>query len=280
MSVIKHFRPSVLQLPSPTGSNYSEEWTIKLQAGLTYHSIELETNLKHVETIKKITLDIGGTPIVQVTNKMLDLLDTMYEKFKQTGRFVLDFSQHEYRTHGGIFMTELVTLLTDDVTLKIEVGTKGASDPTSPVIMGKAFVTDTNQLGRIFKPTRYELTQHAAAAGEHSWTMPNTGPNRWVQKMVFDESEVKITKVRIKRGGRTVETLTREDIDYQLQRYKGVKPQAGYLLLDFTLLGFGSANAIPTLGLNFEFEVDSNGAIKTYVQGFDQVKPFPAPKGA
>lgn len=274
-SLVNSIRPSMIQLPSPTGTGYVDEWTIKLQAGLTYHLIELETNLKEVGTIKKITIDIGGTPVVSVANKTLDLLDKFFQRHQQTGRFVLDLSKFEYRGAMGIYQTQLVTLLTDDVTLKIEFGEKAAADPTVPTLSAKAYVSNTDKFGRLFKPTRYELVQHAAAAGTHEWKMPNTAMNRFVQRMLFEESEAKISKVKVKRGQRVIETLTRSDIEFALQRYAGAKPQAGFLLLDFTLFGFGSNGALPTAELSFELEVDSNGAIKTYIEGFDQIGSLP-----
>ncbi|TMO53085.1 major capsid protein P2 [Pseudoalteromonas phenolica] len=277
MSLIKSVRPSMIQLPSPTGTGFGEEWSIKLQSGLTYHMVELETNLVNVETIKKITIDIGGVPVVSVTNKMLDVLDKAYKRYRKTGRFILPLSKFDYRTPEGIYQTQLVTTLKDDVTLKIEFGEKGTNDPNVPTLSAKAYVSNTDRLGRVFKPTRYELVQHAAAAGDHEWTMPNTGLNRFIQRMVFEESEVKINKIKVKRGSRVIETLTREDIEYGLKRYADVEPQDGYLLLDFTLFGFGSNGALPSAGISFEFEVDKNGAIKTYVEGFDQLVQPKAP---
>lgn len=271
MSIIKSVRPSMIQLTSPTGTGYGEEWSIKLQAGLTYHAIELETNLQSVETIKKITVDIGGVPVVSVTNKMLNVLDKAYKRYQETGRFILPLSNFDYLTPQGKYQTQLVTTLTDDVTLKIEFGEKSSSDPSVPTLSGKAYVSNTDRAGRVFKPTRYELVQHAAAAGDHEWVMPNTGLNRFIQRMVFDESEVTINKIKVKRGSRVIETLTRADIEYGLKRYADVAPQSGYLILDFTLFGFGSNGALPSAGVSFEFEVNKNGAIKTYVEGFDQL---------
>ncbi|KAF7770084.1 hypothetical protein PCIT_a3039 [Pseudoalteromonas citrea] len=268
-------RPSRTQLPSPTGTDYNEEWNIKLQAGVTYHSIELETNLKNVKTIKKITIDIGGVPVVTRTNEILDLMDSFYKRYKQTGRFVVDLSKFDYRTPAGIYQTQLVTVLNDDVTLKIEFGSRGTNDPERPTLKAKAYVTDTDNYGRIFKPTMYDLTQISGAAGDHTWQMPNTGANRFVQRILFDESEVKIAQIKVKRGSQTIETITRADLDYALQRVANVELQDGYCLLDFTLFGFGSDGSVPTLGLGFELQVDSNGAIKTYIEGYDQVKRIP-----
>ncbi|MDP2562675.1 major capsid protein P2 [Psychrobium sp. 1_MG-2023] len=66
---LRKIQPAMIQLASPTGSGYEEEWSIKLQAGMTYHGIELETDLE----IKKVTLDIGGTPVCYSSNVMMDL---------------------------------------------------------------------------------------------------------------------------------------------------------------------------------------------------------------
>lgn len=271
---IRKVQPTMIQLNAATGSGYNEEWTIKLQPGMTYHSIELDTNLKTVATIKKVTIDIGGTPVAYATNVMLDLMDKLYKKHQKEGRFVFDLSKFEYRTPAGIYQTQLVTGLRDDVTVKVEFGAKAANDPVVPVLKSKAWVSDNDGAGRVFVPTRYELTQYAAAAGEHTWTFPNGSPNRHIQRIIFNESDVTISKIRVKRGTRTIHTLERDDLDYMLQRHAGVALQAGYCLLDFTAFGFGIHGAIHTHGLSFELDVDGTGAIKTYVEGFEQ-KLFP-----
>lgn len=268
-------QPSMIQLEGATGVAYNEEATINLQAGLTYHSIELETNLKHIQTIEKITIDIDGTPVVYSSNVMLDVLDKAYKKHQQTGRFILDLSKFEYRTSQGVYQTQLVTEIKDTVTLKIKFVGKGANDPDVPTMKAKAWVTDTKPTGRIYVPTRYEATQQTGASGEHQWSFPNGNPSEQVQRMVFAENEVTISEIRIKRGDKTINRLMRSDLDYHLQRVAGVKLQAGYCILDFTALGFGNEGAINTQGLNFELTVSGKGTIKTHIQGFKQVKAKP-----
>ena len=268
---LRKIQPVMIQLASAVGSGYEEEWAIKLQPGMTYHSIELETNLKDIPTIEKVTIDIGGTPVAYASNVMMNLLDDLFQKHKQEGRFVFDLSKFEYRSPAGIYQTQLVTGLRDDVTVLIKFGKKGTNDPTVPVLKGKAWVTDNDGAGRMFVPSRYELTQYSAAAGEHNWLFPNGSVNRHLQRVIFNESEVAISKIKVKRGTRTIHTVTRADLDYMLQRHAKVDLQAGYCLLDFTLFGFGNHGAIHTADLSFELEVDGNGAIKTYVEGFEQV---------
>jgi hypothetical protein len=271
MQQLRKIQPVMIQCPSPTGSGYEQDWTIKLQQGMTYHSIELETNLVKVATIKKITIDIGGSPIVYASNVLLDLLDKMYQKHQQSGRFILDLSKFEYRSVAGIFQTQLVTNIKDDVTMTIEFSAKHADDPVVPTLKAKAWVTDNDGAGRLFIPNRYELTQYAASSGEHAWDFPNGSPVKFLQRMIFKEDVVKIKEIKVKRGRNTIHTVKRSDLDYMLKRHAGVVLQAGYCLLDFTLFGFGTHGAIHTQGLNFELTVDNAGAIKTYVEGYEQV---------
>ena len=155
------------------------------------------TNLKEVPTIKKVTLDIGGTPVVYASNVMIDLLEKMYKKFQATGRVVFDFSKFEYRSPAGIYGTQLVTGLRDDVTLLVEFGEKGATDPVVPTMKAKAWVTDNDGAGRVFVPNRYELTQYSGAGGEHNWNFPNGAPSRHLQRVIFNESEVTISKIKV-----------------------------------------------------------------------------------
>lgn len=268
-------QPTMIQLEGATGVAYNEEATIKMQAGLVYHAIELETNLQEVPTIEKITIDIDGSPVVYSSNTMLDVLDKAYQKHQETGRFVLDLSKFEYRTAQGVYQTQLVTELTDTVSLQIKFKGKGATDPVVPTLKAKAWVTDRKETGRIYVPTRYEATQYSAAGGEHTWSFPNGSASEQVQRMVFAENEVTISEIRVKRGSKVIHRVTRSDLDYSLQRMAGVAPQAGYCILDFTALGFGKEGAFNTLDLNFEFVVSGKGAIKTHIQGFKQVKPKP-----
>ncbi len=275
--IMGKMQPTMIQLEGATGVAYNEEATIKLQAGLVYHSIELETNLKTVSTIEKITIDVNGVPVAYASNKILDMLDKAYQKHQAEGRFVFDLSKFEYRTSQGIYQTQLATEITDVVTLQVKFKAKDAADPAVPTLKGKAYVTNLTPLGRVYLPTRYELTQQSAAAGEHTWNFPAGNTRSFVQRLVFVENEVSISEIRVKRGSRTIHRVMRSDLEYGLQRHAGINPQAGYCILDFTQFGFGAEGALSTAGLSFEFIVDGAGAIKTYVEGFKQVKELPTP---
>ena len=62
---------------------------------------------------------------------------------------MLDLSRFEYRSPAGIYQTQLVTNLTDDVTLKIKFGAKDAADPAKPTLKGKAWGNRSRQSGAL-----------------------------------------------------------------------------------------------------------------------------------
>ncbi|TMO64435.1 major capsid protein P2 [Pseudoalteromonas aurantia] len=284
MSRLRTSRLSRIDLDSTTGSNYDETWNVKLRSGLTYHRVALRTNLKNVKTIRKITVDVNGVDYWSITNKRLDLLKKLFQVEQKDGLFVLDFSDFKYRTATGIYQTQLVTLPGDDVTVKIEFGERTAGpnvvdDPVTPTLKATAYVTNMDKFGRLFKPTSYELTQTVSAAGEHTWKFPNDGVNKFIQRLVFDENEVKIKKIKVMRDEKTIETFTRDDLDFDLEDFAKVEHQSGHCLLDFTMMGFGSNMALPSAELKFVFDIEGTGAIQTYVQGFDQVAALPMREG-
>lgn len=271
-------KPTMLQLAAATGSAYDSEWIIKLQAGMTYHAIELETNLLEVATIKRITLDKGGVPVAYASNEYLDFLDKAYQKHQKTGRFVFDLSKFEYRTIAGIFQTQFITTINDDVTIKIYFGVKGATDPAVPTLKGKAWVTDTVELP-VFDPMRYELSLQSNSTDNLIYEFGKNGSmHKKLQRVVFKENNVAISRIIVKRGKATLHEMTRADLDFALQRHAGIALQAGYCLLDFAIFGFGTFG-MPTHGLSFELEVDGPGSIKTYIEGYEQIR-FPQQNAA
>jgi hypothetical protein len=264
--------PRLKQLKTPTGVVYDDTASFKLDAGV-YHVFEIQTNLAKKATIKKITVDIDGTPVTISTGEQLEVMEKLLQKHEASGRIVLDLSKFEYRSPRGIYKTALAIGANEDATLNIEFGVKHSTDPEIISMKGKAFVSDNPAArsplgGRLFVPVRKTLTQDSAAAGTHPFRYPGGNSQTFVQRMLLDESAVNISKVTVFRGDTKISELERADIDFMLARYAGIAPQSGFLLLDFTAFGFGENDAISTDGLNFEFETDGVGAIKTYVEGW------------
>jgi hypothetical protein len=266
---------SHIKLDSATGSNYDDEWTIKLSPGMIYHRIKLLTNLVNRSTIKKISIDIGGDDVAYASGKYLEFLQDAYQKAKTGGIFTFDLSKLSYRTQAGVFQTQLVTLPTDDVTLKIQFGTKHDDDPDKPTLRASAIVSDNvTKMPRIFVPKKYESTLYASAADEIEWEFPSGSLHKKLQTIVFDEAECNISKIAVKRGSTTLNEWTRAELNHDLRELgndgRGIIPQAKMCMVDFTLLGFGTTG-MSTNNLKFVITTDSAGSIKTYIDGYQQM---------
>jgi hypothetical protein len=262
---------SHIKLDPATGSTYDDEWTIKMSAGMIYHRVKLMTNLVERVAIKKITIDVNGDFQAVASGKYLEFVQDAYQKAKTAGIFVLDLSKFHYRTQAGVYQTQLITLPTDDVTLKIDFGAKGATDPAVPTLKASAIVSDNVTLmPRIFVPKKYESTLYASAADAIEWGFPNGNIHKKLQTIAFDESSVNISKVIVKRGSTTLNEWTRAELDHDLKELGGIVPQANMCLIDFTVLGFGTTG-MSTNNLKFELTTDSAGSIKAYVDGYEQI---------
>ena len=274
------YQPTLIQLNRAEGVGYEGRATIKLQSGITYSTIELETNIVKRETIKRVAIDVNGNEIVYASAVELDLVDQVLKKHRATGRVILDLARFEYRSIAGIRQKELVTLPTDDVTLIVEFGAKDAADPTTPTMKGKAWALN-NQTGQYFMPSMYRITQNIAAAGEHEFVFPNAAPNRWIQRLMFNENNAKISKIEIYRGALRIFEGTRADVEFAMQRLADYSPLADRFVFDPTITGFGTHGAMNTVqrdSLKFKLTVDSPGAMEVLVEGYDQVASIPQPQ--
>ena len=169
------YQPTLIQLNRAEGVGYEGRATIKLQSGITYSTIELETNIVKRETIKRVAIDVNGNEIVYASAVELDLVDQVLKKHRATGRVILDLARFEYRSIAGIRQKELVTLPTDDVTLIVEFGAKDAADPTTP--------TKSNQDGP--NPTKLLVLKLADLTGFSSFAGYLVQPSRLRQHKSF-----------------------------------------------------------------------------------------------
>jgi len=271
------YQPTLIQLNRAEGVGYEGRATVKLQSGITYSTIELETNIVKRETIKRVAIDVNGNEIVYASAVELDLVDQVLKKHRASGRVILDLARFEYRSIAGIRQKELVTLPTDDVTLIVEFGAKDAADPSTPTMKAKAWALN-NQTGQYFMPSMYRITQNIAAAGEHEFVFPNAAPNRWIQRLMFNENNAKISKIEIYRGALRIFEGTRADVEFAMQRLADYAPLADRFVFDPTITGFGTHGAMNTGqrdSLKFKLTVDSPGAMEVLVEGYDQVASIP-----
>lgn len=268
--------PRTKQLKTPTGLIYDDESTFQLTEGV-YHGFDIMTNLNDVSTIKRIYTDIDGTPKTIITGEQIKAMSTIMDIEQVQGQVSLDLSNFFHRTPRGIFKTALAVGKGENATLTVEFGVKTNDDPDVLQMRGIGHMSPNRSAalplgGRVFEPFAKSFKLDSPSAGTFAFDYPKGSTQTMVQKMLFDESVVKIEKVRIFYGDNKEQEFYREDIEFLQRKYGDYKPQAGWLLLDFTLLGFGEEDAMSTNGLNFELEVDEVGAINTYVQGFQPAR--------
>jgi hypothetical protein len=271
------YQPTKIKLDRPNGVGYDTESIIMLQAGITYSSITLTTNIVERATIRRVAIDVNGNEIMYASGLELDAVDQLLAKHRASGKIVLDLARFEFRSMVGIRQKELVTLPTDIVTLKVEFGTKAEADPTTPTLKGSAFVLN-NQSNQYYLPSMYRLTHNIPAAGEFEFLFPNGAPNRHIQRLMFKENNATVSKLEIYRGALKIFESERDDMDFDLQRLAEYSPLADRFVFDPAITKFGTHGAMNTGGnLRFKLTVDAPGAMEMLVEGYDQVRAIPQP---
>lgn len=264
-----------LQLQSPNGSGYGGEWIFKPQRGWMFHNFDIITNIVNRSTLRKITLTIGSTPIVEITSVQLAVLDAMYNRKVTPGRYSLRLADFTQRLPLGIHVTSLKTSGADDITLSVEFNEKHATDPAVLAVRGIAKVSTNPDAGvinggRQAVPTSFEIKPFVAAAGDYDYVVQSGSARLLYQRMLFDESETEIKRIKVRRGNLLLHEVTRDDLNHELEE-AGITLVDGYCLLDFSPFGFAGEDAQQTAGLNFILECTSAGALKTFVQGYELV---------
>lgn len=274
------FAPTLKPQTDIFGVKYNNTATIKLLPGMTYHSVDLVTNLDDVEiTIDHVEVKIGANAPVKVYATQLVSLDRMYKRTINKKILTLPLSNFDARTLSGIVQTQLVTGIKDDVSIKVKFKNKAVADPATLDLRVDTWVTDNDSAGRIWQPKRFDTDIHITSTKNAQWT-PSVQDltNMSIQRMVFDESNMTINAITVHRligtENRTIREIQRESLDYHNERYGGVVKQAGSCLLDFTLFGFANMGALSAAGLNFSFDVTSGGALPVYIEGYQQLRPL------
>ncbi|REL31075.1 major capsid protein P2 [Thalassotalea euphylliae] len=269
---INNMMVSHIKLNSAQGKDYSDEWTVDVPAGVILHGFTIDTNLVERSAIERVSLDINGDEFCYQTGDFLNTYTKLLDKEETAGIFEFDLSKFHYRLPAGIYQTMVVTETVDTVTLKIKVGAKHANDPANLKMRVTALASDnTYNLKRIAKPIKTEVTPYCGAADEKfEWMFPNGKASKKVQMVAFDESNVNIGYIEVKRGEKTITEFSRKELDHHLKSRSKIKPQVGTCVIDFTALGFGS-KGIATDGLKFLLRTDDAGTIKTRIEGYEQL---------
>lgn len=274
------FFPKLQQFSNIEGLGYQARSTTKLQAGLVYQSVTIDTNLVSPSTLTKMAIDVNGTEIVYASGETLRDFDKYRKTHYAAGKFTLDFARFDFKTLLGIRIKELVTKPTDNVTLVTEFASKDASDPATLTMRVNAQVTDL-QSDRFFIPSMFKFIRNIPGSGEQELIYPQSAPNRMIQCLMFDTSTVDFTRFQIFRGDKRIYEGTKADIEYIQKRYGNRLPQANRFFFEPTLFGLGKDGAFNTGRpdtLIFKLDCTAAGQLPVYVEGYEQEKPLPVAK--
>lgn len=269
--------PKLKQFSNIEGLGYDNRCTTKLQAGLVYASVTIDTNIVSPSTITKVAIDLNGEEIVYLSGEQLRDFDKYRKTHYAAGKFTLDFARFDFKTAFGIRIKELITLPSDNVTLVVEFGTKSASDPTNLSMRVNAFVTDLES-DRFFRPRALKFIRNIPGAGEQELIYPDSKPSRMIQCMMFDTSTVDFTRMQIFRGSVKIWEGTKDDIEYAQQRFGNRAPQANRVFFEPTMFGLGREGAFNSGRqdtLVFKLDCVNGGQLPVVVEGYEQVKQLP-----
>ncbi|MGL1956284.1 MAG: major capsid protein P2 [Colwellia sp.] len=262
------FAPYSRNMRSAEGIAWNETGHIEIKGGSTLHMIELQTNITDASKIKRVWLEIGGTPIVQFTGKQLAMLDAFKGLPAVAGKFVIPFSDLIYRSREGVTSGKLPTYASEEIYLYIELG-----DGTGSIsVKGRYWMTDGER--RIFTPKTYSTTFDASASGVNDFIWKNGNATRRVRRIHFKSES--INKIKVFRDSRLIHEIEKTTNKEDLARYGDLTPQAGYFHFDPTLFGFGWDGLFSTHGGELKFELDMAVAesVPMFVEMLEQTAPL------
>jgi hypothetical protein len=270
--LINRYQPLSRDTLSPVGMGWGQRGHIEIQAGMTIQSIELITDITDAAKIKKITLELNGDPIVQLTGADVLMMQAFKKCFVEAGRYVIDFADKKYRTKNGIRSGELVTLPTDEVLLFVEL----ADDENNPAfaIRARTWITAAQSV-RYFIPRIYSTTYDASTSGDNDLVWKNGNMNRFIRRLHLKAADIK--RFTVYRDDTKRHDVRDVDNIFDLKT-NDLAPQAGYFHFDPTQLGLGIDGLFPTYAqkeLKFVLNKTDAGAVPLLVEMLEQVRALP-----
>lgn len=265
---LTNFSPYSRSMRSAEGIAWEETGHIEIKGGSTLHMIELQTNIVDPTLIKRVWLEIGGTPVVQYTGAQLAMLDAFKGLPSVAGKYVIPFSDLIYRSREGVTSGKLPTYAGEEIFLYIELGA-GAGAIT---VKGRYWMTDGER--RIFTPKTYSTTFDASTTGVNDLIWKNGSPTRRIRRIHFKSTN--INKIKVFRDSRLIHEIEKTANTEDLARYGDLTSQAGYLHFDPTLFGFGWDGLFSTHGGELKFELDMAVAesVPMLVEMLEQTAPL------
>lgn len=177
-----------------TGVGYGQKATLRVPVGPTYEEIILETNLTAAQ-LKRVTINLNGDEIYILDGDELLMLEAYKQHTPESGKFVIPFSDISGKTKNGIRSTALVTELSDNIMLEVEVASVANPANEPQIELNAHAMVSPNQPMRIVVPKIRKQTMQASAQGENEFTQLVSSPRVKVRRMHFKSSAVKALKI-------------------------------------------------------------------------------------
>lgn len=268
--MLKSFAPYARNMRSAEGTAWGETGHIEIKGGSTIHMIEMLTNITDPTKLKRVWLEIGGTPVVQYTGAQLVMLDAYKKMPVVAGKYVIPFSDVIYRSREGVTSGKLPTYAGEEIFLHYELGT-GTGTPN---VKGRYWLTDGER--RVFTPKVYSSTFDASTSGVNDLIWKNGKATRRLRRIHFKSDKIK--SIKVFRDSRLIHEIEKTRNAEDIERFSNseLAPQAGYFHFDPTLFGFGWDGLFSTHGQELKFELDMLEAesVPMFVEMLEQTAPL------
>lgn len=229
------------------GGGFDSEWVLNCDVGPTYKRIILRTNLA-ISQIAQVVLKLNSETIVDLSGPQLEMLQKYKKKHVEDGVIVIPFCDFTQKLIGGQNLTELVTMETDNLTLRVKTGaaTAGQLDAALvPTISGKAILGPAREK-RTVLPKLYSSLIQVGTTGKNVYKNFERGPRILRMHLNGQVARLEIERDSVKRFEADL-----VDNNFQLVDF-GFEPQDGYFHFDPIKTGFATDDALVTAGRSFE----------------------------
>lgn len=222
--------------------------TLHLDPGPVYHELHLFTNVNNNQ-IEQLVVTVNGDAIYDVDGDFLRKLEAYKGNAQAAGVFVVPFSDFSNQTQDGQKLTGLVTLLGDNITVKVKFADATEAQETAGTVPE---VTAIGVLGqavpvRQLMPRLYRETIDSGKVGKTMYKNFNRGPR--IRRMHIMSGDVE--RLEIKHNKLVRFDLTSVENSFSLKRSER-HPQAGFYHFDPLQTGFAISDMLLTEGNSFE----------------------------
>jgi|GEM_PF-1478913 len=274
---VKGYRPAPRELEPINKVGSGIRGSIRLPVGMTYHGIQLLTNITTSSKIAKVEVELNNDIIKTYTGLQLKMLESFKKQEQESGRYIVPFANLDARNMGGIMSGALVTYPEDSLMLHITFG--DLTGIANPELTGRAHWVD-NSTERLFIPRAYEATFLMPRTGKNTMVW-NGDHNRAIARMHMLPDSGALTRLEIYRDNFKEFEADVADINFDLKSVGGQfakkAPQNGYLHFDPTASGFNEKGLFPTAAehtLKFDIFGDTAGqAVTILVEELESVIP-------